>query len=82
MGKADLDLETHPMVDLRRLPEVWLQLARRHASKEYLLRAAAAAEAINDRALGAWARNEAERIAGKRQMSELTIFCGEPCNDD
>jgi hypothetical protein len=53
------DIETRPMVDMRRLPEVWLNLAYRHAFKEYFLRAAEAAEAINDHALADWARSEA-----------------------
>ena len=57
------DIETRPMVDMRRLPAVWLHLAYRHASREYFLRAAEAAEAINDRALAKWARREAGQAA-------------------
>jgi hypothetical protein len=60
---GDVDPESHPMVDMRRLPEVWGQLGCRYRCKEYFMRAATAAEAIDDRALAAWARNQAEDLA-------------------
>lgn len=64
-GETERNLEKHPIVDSLRLPEVWLRLARLHSSGEYFLRAATAAEAINDRALAAWARQEAEKLTTK-----------------
>jgi hypothetical protein len=51
-------------VDALRLPAVWLRLGRRYCSSRYFLRAAEAAEAINDRILARFARHEAEE-AGK-----------------
>jgi hypothetical protein len=59
----DVDLESHPMVDMRRLPDLWRQLGCRYRCREYFLRAATAAEAINDRGLSAWARKQAEDVA-------------------
>jgi hypothetical protein len=66
VGSADdLDLDIHPMVDLHRLPQVWLQLARRQSCKAYFLRAAIAADEVNDRALAMWARRKAERACNQ-----------------
>jgi hypothetical protein len=53
--------ELRPMADMRRLPEVWLNLAYSYTCKEYFLRAAKAAEAINDHALAVWAGRKVER---------------------
>jgi hypothetical protein len=58
----DVDLETRPMIDARRLPEVWLQLARHHHSPDYFQRTADAAEAINHRGLAAWASARAKEF--------------------
>jgi hypothetical protein len=49
------------MVDMRRLPEVWLNLAYRYTCKKYFLRAAKAAEAINDHVLAVWASSCADQ---------------------
>jgi len=45
------NLEENPAIDNLKLPEIWLQLATRYQSTEYLQRAISAAKAIDDRAL-------------------------------
>jgi hypothetical protein len=62
---SDIDLESHPMVGLRQLPDVWLQLARRYRCREYFMRAAGAAERLDDRVLAEWAREQAGKLAVK-----------------
>lgn len=56
---AGFDLDVHPAVDALMLPEVWSILGHCYQSSGYFRRAAAAAEAINDTALAAWARQQA-----------------------
>jgi hypothetical protein len=60
-----LDLEASPAVDGVRLPDVWLQLGERFGAARYFRRAAEAAEAINDPALAARARDRASGVAGQ-----------------
>jgi AAA domain len=70
---SDLDLESHPTVGLRELPDVWIQLARRHHCREYFRRAAGAAERLNDRALAEWARLQAGEIAVESYEDQKNI---------
>jgi hypothetical protein len=60
---TELDLEKRPSVDCLRLPEIWIHLGERHASAKYFLRAAEAAEAINDRALAALASARVRQLS-------------------
>ncbi len=56
---ATPSVEEKPAVDAVRLPEVWAELGRRHCSARHFGRTAAAADAVNDHPLAAWARRKA-----------------------
>jgi len=70
---SDLDLENHPTVGMRQLPDDWLQLARRHHCREYFMRAAAAAERLNDRALAEWAHEQAGKLAAEPYEAQKDV---------
>jgi hypothetical protein len=53
------ELAEHPMVDALRLPELWFRLGALYDSPRYFLRAADAAEAINDAPMARRAREKA-----------------------
>lgn len=55
------NLDMNPNVDTRDLPYVWAELGRRFHCGTYYARASKAAEVINDLALAAWAKREAEQ---------------------
>jgi hypothetical protein len=57
IGRQNID--TEPSVDSMVLPYVWARLALRYRRHTYFIRAAEAAEAINDSAFAAWARQKA-----------------------
>jgi hypothetical protein len=53
-GRRSLD--ERPSVDALELPHVWAALGRLCSCSEYFVRAAAAADAVNDHAMAAWAK--------------------------
>ena len=57
------DIEKRPAVDALRLPEVWIELARRYGSTEYFRRATETARIIDDQALAEWAAQQSARTA-------------------
>jgi hypothetical protein len=66
---AERNLDEQPSANLLDLPYLWAELGRVRDCKEYFARAAEAAEAINDRALAAWARHKvAEFIPSNREV--------------
>ncbi len=65
------NLDLRPSVDMRDLPYVWAELGRRFRCGAYFARASKAAEVINDPALAAWAKSEAEQSrANKETLAE------------
>jgi hypothetical protein len=60
------NLADAPSVNADNLPYAWAALARRFRNQVYFGRAAAAAEAINDEGLAAWAKRKVAEFATKR----------------
>ena len=62
-ASAGRNLDERPSVDALELPYVWAALGRLCSSSEYFVRAAAAADAINDHAFAVWAKRKAAKLA-------------------
>jgi hypothetical protein len=61
-ASAGRSLDERPSVDALDLPYVWADLGRLCSRSEYFVRAAAAAAAVNDHALAAWAKRKAAEL--------------------
>jgi hypothetical protein len=61
LGCRAQNIDLRPSVDMHDLPYVWAELGRRFHCGTYFARASKAAEVINDPALAAWAKSEAEQ---------------------
>ncbi len=72
---AQTSLDTNPRVTALGLPNVWAELGRAHRCGRYFVRAAQAAEAINDGAMVAWAMRKA------REMDAVWKSSSEPIDE-
>lgn len=70
-GAPPQDLSDNPKICALDLPHVWAQLGRLHSRTAYLMRAAEAADAINDPAFANWAKGKAEELVAPLSVPTL-----------
>jgi AAA ATPase domain len=66
-ASAGICLDEKPSVDTVDLPYAWADLGRVNPCGRYFAHAAEAAEAINDRALAAWAKRKAAQLRASKE---------------
>lgn len=70
-GTPEHEITSNPKIDAIDLPYVWAKLGRLQRRGLYFLRAAEAAEAINDTALATWAKRKAAEFSASARMPSI-----------